>query len=129
MAEATKKTAAPSKSSDVPVKADVSFNDLEKDLDKGNERVLDLLNEHSIKQGYYNPEDPTFDDDKAEQNDPDNTVEKHSAKLSADAVAAIATKDQDKQDKERRDKLQDVADKAEQARKDRIAKFRSDENA
>ena len=129
MAEATKKTAAPSKSSDVPVKADVSFNDLEKDLDKGNERVLDLLNEHAIKQGYFAPEDPTVDDEKAEQNDPDNTVEKHSSKLSADAVAAIATKDQEKQDKERRENLKDIAEKAEKARKERIQKFRSDENA
>jgi hypothetical protein len=136
MAETTKKTAAAQEGQTQstrerlgPVKADVSFNDLEKDLDKGNERVLDLLNEHLVKQGYYNPEDPSLDDEQAEQNDPENTVEKHSSKLSADAVAAVATQDREKQDKERQKKLENASENAKKAREERIKKYKSDDNA
>lgn len=83
-------------------KPDVSLNDLEKDLEKANERVQDYLTAHAVKQGYHNPDDPFVKEDQAKQNDPENVeVKDHSAKLSALEVAEEATKDRAKQDKER----------------------------
>jgi hypothetical protein len=111
----------------LPVAADVSFNDLEKDLNKGNERVLDLLNEHAVKQGYHNPEDPTLDDEQSSQNDPendDNKVEDHSSTLPPEAVAAQATEELEKQDKEREEKLKKVSEAAQKAREERVKKYR-----
>jgi hypothetical protein len=90
-------------------KAPVS--DLEKDLDAGNARVLDLLNEHAVKQGYHNPDDFTLEKDQASQNDPKNVeVKDHSAELSAQEVADEATKDQEKQDKAREARLKKASD-------------------
>jgi hypothetical protein len=94
-------------------KKDVSLNDLEKDLDKGNERVLDYLNEQAVKQGYFNPDDPTVDSKLQEQNDPKKVeIKDHSANLSALEVAREATKDQEKQDKAREARLKKAADEA-----------------
>jgi hypothetical protein len=95
-------------------KPDASLNDLEKDLDLGNERVADLLNEHAVKQGYFNPKDYTLDPKQAEQNDPKTVeVKDHSAKLTALEVAEGATKDQAKQDKARAARLNKVTKTAE----------------
>lgn len=86
-------------------------SDLEKDLDKGNARVLDLLNEHAVKQGYHNPDDFTLDEKAAEQNDPKNVeVKDHSASLTAQEVADEATKEQEKQDKAREARLKKASD-------------------
>lgn len=97
---------APSKSA----KPTASLNDLEKDLDLGNARVVDYLNEHAVKQGYHNPKDYTLDEKKAEQNDPKTVeVKDHSAKLSALEVAEEATKEQEKQDKAREARFKKAA--------------------
>lgn len=78
-----KKTAA-SKRSESNTK-DVSLNDLEKDLNKGNEAVQDYLTKQAIKQGAY------FEGEKSsEQNKSDDT--KTSADLSALEVAEKAVK-------------------------------------
>ena len=65
-------------------KKDVSLNDLEKDLKKGNEAVQELLLKEQIKQGEF------FKDNKdSKQNDP-KTSKETSADLSAVEVAEKA---------------------------------------
>ena len=121
---AAKKAAEPQKTAQPPqhtastsapagkkAKPQSSLNDLEKDLDKGNARVVDLLNEHAVKQGYHNPDDYTLDKGQADQNDPDNVkVKDHSAEMTAEEVAEEATKDQEKQDKAREAKFKKASD-------------------
>lgn len=68
-------------------KKDVSLNDLEKDLNKGNERVQEYLQEQRVKQGYFDK-----DDKNAKQNDPSANKNKTSADLTAEEVAEKATK-------------------------------------
>lgn len=67
-------------------KKDVSLNDLEKDLDKGNQAVQDYLTRQAVKQGVYDK-----DVKESKQNDSSKSV-KTSADLSALEVAEKAVK-------------------------------------
>ena len=75
---------------------DVSLNDLEKDLAKGNEAVQEYLTRQLVKEGYFNPEDDTIDKKLQEQNDPSKAPEKTSDKLTALEVAKGAVEDKKK---------------------------------
>lgn len=65
-------------------KKDVSLNDLEKDLNKGNEAVQEYLEKQRVKQGYFDP-----DVKESKLNDP-KSAPKTSADLSALEVAEKA---------------------------------------